>query len=109
MKADTIESELFRYACLLWSVPVSQGFGRRVRFLVRDKQNGKLVGIFALGDPVFNLRCRDGFIGWSSGDREKRLYNVMDIFILGAVPPYNSLLCGKLIALLAASNEVRRL
>jgi hypothetical protein len=31
----------------------------------------------------------------------------MDAFILGAVPPYSSLLCGKLVAMLVASNEVR--
>jgi hypothetical protein len=31
----------------------------------------------------------------------------MDIFILGSVPPYSDLLCGKLIALAASSNEVR--
>jgi hypothetical protein len=107
--ADTPESQLYRYASLLWSVPVSQGFGRRKRFLVRDKQNRKLIGIFALGDPVFNLRCRDQYIGWSAKDRESRLYNVMDVFVLGAIPPYSQMLGGKLVASLAASNEVRHL
>ncbi len=107
VKPRTTSAKLFRYATLLWSVPVSNGFGRRVRFLVRDTNNGKLVGIFALGDPVFNLTCRDDWIGWDHVARGERLYNVMDIFILGAVPPYNSLLAGKLIALIAASNEVR--
>ena len=29
--AGSPESRLFRFACLLWSVPVSQGFGRRLR------------------------------------------------------------------------------
>ncbi len=108
VKSGTWQSELFRYATLLWSVPVSEGFGRRVRFLVWDNNNGRLVGLFALGDPVFNLGCRDQLIGWSANQREERLYNVMDIFILGAVPPYNELLGGKLVAMLAASNEVRR-
>ena len=36
-----------------------------------------------------------------------RLRNVMDAFVLGAVPPYRELLCGKLVAMLAASDEVR--
>lgn len=31
----------------------------------------------------------------------------MDVFILGSVPPYNTLLGGKLIAMVAASDEVR--
>lgn len=106
--SDTHESRLFRFASLLWSVPVSQGYGRRMRFLVRDTYNGKLVGIFALGDPVFNLKMRDDFIGWNSNDRQERLYHVMDAFVLGAVPPYNRLLAGKLLALLTLSNELRK-
>jgi hypothetical protein len=57
-----VESEkesgyLFRLATTLWSAPVSRGFGRRIRYLVRDRNNGKLIGIFALGDPVFNLKA----------------------------------------------------
>lgn len=107
VEAGTHASDLFRYATLLWSVPVSQGFGRRVRFLVWDEYTDKLIGLFALGDPVFNLSCRDEWIGWDHEDRTERLYNVMDIFILGAVPPYNILLGGKLIAMLATSNKVR--
>lgn len=109
VESGTVESDLFRYATLLWSVPVSSGFGRRVRFLLWDQSNGKLIGLFALGDPVFNLKCRDNWIGWDHRARAERLYNVMDIFILGSVPPYNTLLGGKLIAMVAASDEVRRI
>lgn len=67
--SDEWSGHLFRFAALLWSVPVSHGYGRRMRFLVRDRQNGKLIGIFALGDPVFNLQCRDQWIGWDVNDR----------------------------------------
>lgn len=108
VETGSSDAWLYRYASLLWSVPVSQGFGRRTRFLVRDRANGKLIGVFAAGDPVFNLRCRDQLIGWNSKARENRLYNVLDLFVLGSVPPYNQLLGGKLVAYLAASNEVRR-
>ena len=51
------EGDLFRLASLTWSVPVSNGFGRRLRFLVWDEHNGKLMGIIAIGDPVFNLHA----------------------------------------------------
>lgn len=97
---------LFRLATQLWSVPVSRGFGRRIRFLVRDRFNGKLIGLFALGDPVFNLRARDNWIGWSVADRKARLVNVMDAFVVGAVPPYSQLLGGKLVCSLIGSAEV---
>ena len=105
---DSLESRLFRFASLLWSVPVSQGFGRRLRFLVKDKQNDCLIGLFALGDPVFNLSARDNWIGWTHEDRRDRLVHVMDAYVVGAVPPYSQLIGGKLVAALMGSKEVRR-
>ena len=98
--------DLFRFASLLWSVPVSRGYGRRLRFLVRDQANNKLIGLIGLCDPVFNLRARDSRIGWDVRAREKRLCNLLDAFVLGAVPPYSTLLAGKLVAALVASREV---
>src|ERR1035441_164901 len=62
IESDTWEGDLFRLASLTWSVPVSNGFGRRLRFLVWDEHNGKLIGIIAIGDPVFNLSVRDHLI-----------------------------------------------
>lgn len=106
--SGTLFSNLFRFTTLMWSVPVSHGYGRRMRFLVFDESTDKLVGLFALGDPVFNIRVRDQWIGWDQNQRKQRLYNVMDMFVLGAVPPYNRLLCGKFIALVATSDIVRK-
>ena len=105
--STTEQAALFRYATLFWSVPVSQGFGRRTRFLVRDRENGKLIGLFALGDPVYNLTARDQVIGWDVAQRNERLYNVLDAFILGAVPPYRALLGGKLVAMAAVSEQAQ--
>ena len=107
VRPGTDDELLFRYASLHWSIPVSSGYGRRLRFLVLDDQNGKLIGLFGLSDPVFNLAGRDAWIGWNSSARINRLQYVMDAFILGAVPPYSYLLCGKLIAMMVACNEVR--
>lgn len=107
VRSDTPESRLFRLACLLWSVPVSQGFGRRLRFLVRDRQNGCLIGLFALGDPVFNLSARDTWVGWTHNDRSQRLVHVMDAYVVGALPPYSLLIGGKLVAALMGSDEVK--
>jgi len=104
--AGSIESELFRLCTLYWSVPVSEGYGRRMRFIVWDEYNGKIIGIFALGDAVFNLKARDDYIGWSSEDRKNKLVNIMDAYILGAIPPYNVLLGGKLIASIIKSTDV---
>jgi len=102
----TWQADLFRFATLLWSIPVSQGFGRRLRYLVWDDSVDRLVGLFALTDPVFNLRARDEAIGWSADDRGERLTYMMDGYVVGAVPPYNRLLGGKLVACLLRSKEV---
>jgi Domain of unknown function (DUF4338) len=107
VKAKSEEELLFRYARLQWSIPVSAGYGRRLRFLIFDDQNDKLLGLFGLGDPVFAIKPRDGWIGWDMKAQKDRLRHVLDAFVLGAVPPYNELLCGKLVALLTTSDEVR--
>jgi len=102
-----LQIDIFRYACLLWSIPVSPGYGRRMRFLVFDNSNNKLIGIFGLSDPVYCLAVRDSWIEWSDSQKRQRLWHAMDAYVLGAVPPYNYLLGGKLVALLATTNEVR--
>lgn len=106
IRASTWQADLFRLACLLWSVPVSRGYGRRLRFLVWDASNDKLMGLFALGDPVFNLKARDDAVGWTGDDRVSRLVGVLDAYVLGAVPPYSNLLGGKLVATVIRSKEV---
>jgi hypothetical protein len=106
VEKGTKESDLFRLASLTWSVPVSNGFGRRLRYLVWDSYHQKLAGLIALGDPVFNLSVRDDLIGWSSSDRSERLVNVLDAYVLGSIPPYNSLLMGKVIACLVRTKNV---
>jgi hypothetical protein len=103
---DTWQGDLFRLASLTWSVPVSNGFGRRLRYLVWDQQNDKLMGLIAIGDPVFNLSVRDKLIGWDSHARSKRLVNIMDAYVLGSGPPYNVLLGGKLIACFLRSRDI---
>jgi hypothetical protein len=105
--ADSPEERLFRYSRLHWSVPVSAGYGRRLRFLIWDRGHDKLIGILGLSDPVFALGARDTWLEWTREQRRARLSNVMDAFVLGAVPPYSRLLGGKLVALAAVSNEVR--
>ncbi len=104
--AGTWQANLFRLASLTWSIPVSNGFGRRIRYLVWDGHNDKLIGLIAIGDPVFNLAVRDKLIGWDVHDRAARLVNMMDAYVLGALPPYNALLGGKMVACLIRSREI---
>jgi hypothetical protein len=106
ISGGTWQSDLFRMAALFWRVPVSDGYGRRIRFLVWDESNDKLIGLIALGDAVFNQKARDEFVDWDHNRRSASLVNLMDAYVLGAVPPYNMLLGGKLIASLIRTADV---
>jgi hypothetical protein len=101
------EELLFRYARLHWSIPISRGYGRRLRYLVKDRANGKLIGLFGLADPVFSIPGRDEWIGWGATEKQANLPHLMDAFVLGAVQPYSQLLGGKLTAMLMTATEVR--
>jgi len=50
-----------------------------------DDSNGKLIGLLALGDAVFNLRVRDALIEWDHQRRAEALVNMMDA-CFGALP-----------------------
>ncbi|MDW8201493.1 MAG: DUF4338 domain-containing protein [Cyanobacteriota bacterium SKYGB_h_bin112] len=100
---------LWAYATSHWSVPVTVGYGRRVRYFVFDHQNDKLIGIVGLCDPVIGLGVRDDkSIGWTKEQKMQRLYNCMTAYILGAIPPYNCILGSKLVALTLIFPEVRK-
>ncbi|MCS7289386.1 MAG: DUF4338 domain-containing protein [Roseiflexus sp.] len=100
--------DLFRLARLLWSIPFSKGYGRRLRFLITDRANNKLIGLLALQSPPLDFPARDRLFHYPPGRKTELVNQTMDIQTLGAVPPYDRLLGGKLIALAAASNEVRQ-
>ena len=99
---------IFRY---YWSSPYSEYVGRRIRLLIRDSAlpNKPLIGIAALGSPIIHIPERDSFIGWDTRTRTKNLIFAMDAYVIGALPPYNYLLGGKLISYILASNEIRRI
>lgn len=101
------QHDLFRIARLLWSIPFSKGYGRRLRFLVMDDANGKLIGLLALQSPPLSFPARDRLFQYPPGRKTELVNQTMDIQTLGALPPYDRLLGGKLVAFAAASNEVR--
>lgn len=97
---NVTDQRLWAYATSFWSIPVTVGFGRRIRFFVFDRQNEKLMGIIGLSDPIIGLGVRDSdSIGWTKDQKLERLYNCMTAYILGAIPPYNSILGAKMVAL----------
>ena len=102
---------LFRIFRYYWSSPYSDYVGRRIKLIIRDAglSSRPVIGIAALGSPIIHIPERDKFMQWSRHDRVKRLNYTMDAYVIGALPPYNHLLGGKLISYLLASNEVRNI
>ena len=107
VEPNSENSELFLLASLTWSVPVSTGYGRRLRFLIWDDYNDKLMGIIAIKDPGIHLKVREDHIGWDNKTKNNQLIHVMDSYIVGSIPPYNQILCGKLISCLLKSVEIK--
>ena len=104
---ETWQKDLFRLARYTWSLPYSKGYGRRLRFLILDGSNNKLIGIFGMQSPPLDFPARDVLFNYPSGGKYRLINESMDIYTLGAIPPYNKLLAGKLVALSVTSNEVR--
>lgn len=105
------QHRLFRMLRYYWSSPYSEYVGRRIKLIIRDKAlpNKPVIGIAALGSPIIHIPERDDFIGWGKQTRTKNLIYTLDAYVIGALPPYNYLLGGKLISYILASNEVREI
>jgi hypothetical protein len=101
------QHDLFRLARYTWSLPYTKGFGRRLQFLVMDDANEKLIGVLGLQSPPLSFPARDRLYHYPKGEKVELVNQTLDVYTLGAVQPYARLLGGKLIALIAASNEVR--
>lgn len=101
--------DIFRIFRFYWSSPYSEYVGRRIKLLIRDNAipGRPLIGIAALGSSIVHIPERDTWLGWDKETRTKNLIYTMDAYVLGALPPYNYLLGGKLISYIIASNEVR--
>lgn len=105
------QHKLFRLLRYYWSSPYSEYVGRRIKLIIRDYglPNKPVIGIVALGSPIIHIPERDKFIGWDKQTRTKNLNYMMDAYVIGALPPYNHLLGGKLVSYILASSEIRNI
>ena len=103
------QHNIFRIFRYFWSSPASDYVGRRMRFLIRDDgvKDSPVIGIAAIGSSIIHISDRDKWIGWDKETRTNRIIYMMDAYVIGAMPPYNYLLGGKLVSYILASNEIR--
>lgn len=105
------QHDIFRILRYYWSSPYSEYIGRRIRLLVRDDgiDGSPVIGIAAIGSSIIHISDRDEWVGWNKETRTNNIIYIMDAYVLGALPPYNYLLGGKLMSYILASNEVRKI
>ncbi len=106
---DSFESKLFFWWNLAWwSLPFDKPIGRQMRFILWDNHHNAPFGLIGLQSPPLRSSVRDSFLGLNSNNVDYWINQSMYGQRIGALPPYNELLGGKMVALSLTSNEVRR-
>jgi hypothetical protein len=112
------DKRVYRYYRQLQSVPTSPGVGRRFGALVYDigQRIPVLMGVLGFAGTTYRMSTRDEFFGWSRIDsrleerecRNRGLRNILQLSVCLPVPPYHLLYAGKLMALLALSDDIQQ-
>ncbi|HET9055483.1 MAG TPA: Druantia anti-phage system protein DruA [Chitinophagaceae bacterium] len=109
VEEGTEENILFRWWNLAWwSVPYQRAYGRQMRFLLWDKYHNAPFGLIGLQSPVLKMAVRDKYLNIPKDDLDYIINQSLQAQRLGALPPYNKLLGGKMVALTVTSNEIRK-
>lgn len=109
VKPGTFKAHLFRWWNLVWwSMPYQKAYGRQMRFFLWDVSHGLPFGLFILQSPLLRLTARDEYLRLDKDSLDYWANMSMSAQRVGALPPYNELIGGKMSALAMTSNEVRR-
>ena len=109
VEQGTFESKLFFWWNLMWwSMPYQASYGRRMRFILWDKYHNMPFGLFLLQSPMLRMKARDEYLGIPNQSADIWANQSMSAQRIGAIPPYNELIGGKMVALSTTSNEVRK-
>lgn len=104
----SVEERLFRWWNLTWwSLPYERAYGRQMRFVVWDEYHDAPMGLIGLQSPILSWSVRDKFLGIGTDKRDYWVNQSMNAQRLGALPPYNYILGGKLVASIMTSDTVR--
>ena len=84
--------------------------GRKVIFIVREKNTGKIVGFGRMGSPMMNIKPRNTYFGEVLSAEEMPVFNkhaLMGMIIIPVQPFGYNYLGGILLALMCISHELR--
>jgi hypothetical protein len=110
VKSDSIDEILFRWWNLIWwSIPYQRAYGRQVRLIIWDNGNNAPFGLIGLQSPILKMSVRDNYLGLKREDLDIWVNRSMQAQRLGALPPYNLLIGGKMVAMALVSKELREI
>jgi len=109
VQSGSFEEILFKWWNLIWwSIPFQRSYGRQMRFLLWDITHNAPFGLICLQSPVLKMSVRDNSLGIPKDELDIWVNMSMNAQRVGALPPYNELLGGKMVALALTSNEIRK-
>jgi hypothetical protein len=108
VQSESFEEIIFRWWNFIWwSIPYQRSYGRQMRFLLWDTTHNAPFGLICLQSPVLKISVRDSFLEIPKDELDIWVNRSMSAQRVGALPPYNELLGGKMVALALTSNEIR--
>lgn len=108
VEPNSTEEAIYRWWNVVWwSVPYQKAYGRQMRLLLWDRYHDSPFGLIGLQSPVLKMAVRDKYLKIPSEDLDVVINKSMQAQRLGALPPYNNLLGGKMTAMSLTSNELR--
>ncbi|MGB7581948.1 MAG: Druantia anti-phage system protein DruA [Sedimentisphaerales bacterium] len=108
VQPESFEEIIFRWWNFVWwSIPYQHPYGRQLRFLLWDKKHDCPFGLISLQSPILKMSVRDKALNLPNSELDLWVNKSMHAQRVGALPPYNELLGGKMVALALTANEVR--
>jgi len=109
VERNTFEESIFRWWDMVWwSIPYEHPCGRQMRFLLWDTGHDAPFGLIALQSPVLKMSVLDDYLDIPKEELDFWVNKSMSAHRVGALPPYNDLIGGKMAALALTSNEIRQ-
>lgn len=109
VESGTKYGNLFRWWNLVWwSLPHERSYGRQMRFIVWDQYHDSPIGLIGLQSPILSWNVRDKYLNIDVEQRDYWVNQSLSAQRLGALPPYNKFLGGKLVASLMVSDLIRK-
>ena len=108
IKSKSVYSKIFFWWNLIWwSIPYTRPIGRQMRFIIWDKGHNLPFGLIGLQSPTLSSKVRDDYLGLNREDKDYWINQSLYAQRIGALPPYNDLLGGKMVSLSLTANKIR--